>query len=204
MLYDLTVLALLPGTLGQVLPLLPATYANYTRNGRVLGAFSCEFGALNRFAFLSAYDDARALAAERARLMDTEDPYGIGKYLASVTSTAAKPLNFTKPIEPGEYGPFYEIRTYSMSPFGLPETEEAWGRVVPRRSEISPILTVMATVEEGPQKLIHIYPYHSIEQRQKARAQAGKEGIWPPPGGSNHLTGLANELWVAQPYSDLK
>lgn len=204
MIYDLTVLALLPGTLGEALPLLPATYQNYTSSGQVLGAFSCEFGALNRFAFLSAYEDAAALATERARLMEAEDPYGVGKYLASVTSTACKPLNFMKPIETGDFGPFYEIRTYSMSPLGLPETEAAWGKVVPRRSEISPLLMVMATIEEGPRKLVHIYPYRSIEERQKARAQAGKEGIWPPPGGSNHITGLANELWVAQPYSDLK
>lgn len=204
MIYDFTVLALLPGTLGQVLPLLPETYRNYTTHGRVLGAFSCEFGALNRFAFLSVYEDAEALAAERARLMETADPYGLGQFLASVTSTACKPLSFMAPVETGTYGPFYEIRTYTLAPFGLAETEEAWGKVVPRRSEISPLLTVMASVEEGPQKLIHIYPYPSIEERQKARAQAGKEGIWPPPGGSTHIRSLANELWVAQPYSDLK
>lgn len=203
MIYDLTVLELLPGTLGPVLPLLPQTYGSYTANGRVLGAFSCEIGALNRFSFLSVYDDTAALAAERARLMEAEDPYGIGQYLASVTSTAFKPLGFMSPIEPGAHGPFYEMRTYDLGPFGLPETEAAWAKVVPRRNEISPLLAVMASVEEGPQKLLHIYPYHSFEDRQKARAQASKEGIWPPPGGSDHVTRLANELWVAQPYSDL-
>lgn len=204
MIYDLTVLALLPNTLGAVLPLLPDTYARYTETGRVIGAFSCEFGTLNRFAFLAAYEDAAALAAERARLMEADDPYGIGKYLGSVTSTAYRPLGFMGAIEPGDYGPFYEIRTYTLAPFGLAETEAAWAKVVPRRSEISPVLTVMASIEEGPQKLVHVYPYRAVEDRQKARAQAGKEGIWPPPGGSVHLTSLANELWVAAPYSDLR
>ncbi len=35
MLYDLTVLSLLPNTLGAVLPLLPATYADFSKTGRV-------------------------------------------------------------------------------------------------------------------------------------------------------------------------
>jgi hypothetical protein len=83
--------------------------------------FSCEFGVLNRFAFLTQYDDADKLAAERARLMQTENPYGIGAYLGGVTSTAFKPLSFAQPIVPGEYGPFYEIRTYTIAPGGLPK-----------------------------------------------------------------------------------
>lgn len=204
MIYDFTVLSLLPNTLGAVLPLLPATYANFSSTGRVLGAFGCEFGVLNRFAFLTAYEDTTALATERARLMEAADPYGIGKYLGGVNSTAYKPFSFSAPIEPGEYGPFYEVRTYNLAPFGLAETDAAWAKVIPRRNEISPVLMVMASIEEGPQKMMHIYPYKSIDDRQKARAQASKEGIWPPPGGSTHLTALANELFVATPYSDLK
>lgn len=204
MIYDFTVLALQPGTLGAVLPLLPETYRNFTQHGRMLGAFSCEFGVQNRFAFLAAYDDAQALAAERARLMASEDPYGIGQYLAASSTTACKPLNFTSPIVPGDYGPFYEIRSYTLAPGAIPNIEETWGKVVPRRNAISPLLMVMASIDAAPQRLIHIYPYRSIEQRQQARAQASKEGIWPPPGGSVDLRGLANELWSAQAYSDLK
>lgn len=204
MIYDFTVLSLLPNTLGAVLPRIADIYAGYTSTGRVLGAFSCEFGQLNRFGFLSAYENSEALAAERARLMEAEDPYLIGQYLAGVDSTAYRPFNFCSPIEPGDYGPFYEIRTYTHGPVGLDETEAAWGKVMPQRREISPVLSVMASIEEGPRKMMHVYPYRSIEERQKARAAASKAGIWPPPGGSVHLTGLSNELWIANAASDLK
>ena len=64
MLYDLTILSLLPNTLGAVMPLLPETYKNFSKTGTTLGAFSCEFGVLNRFAFLTQYDTADAPAAE--------------------------------------------------------------------------------------------------------------------------------------------
>lgn len=204
MLYDLTILSLLPNTLGAVLPLLPQTYKTFSSTGTTIGCFSCEFGVLNRFAFLTAYDDAAALAAERARLMQTEDAYGIGPYLGAVTSTAFSPLFFTTPIETGSYGPFYEIRTYTLAPGGLPETAEAWSKVVERRNTMSKLLMVMGSVEGGPQRMVHIWPYPSIEDRMKARAQAGKEGIWPPPGGSRKLMALQSELFVATGFSDLK
>lgn len=204
MIYDLTILSLLPNTLGAVLPILPKTYENFSSSGKVLGAFSCEFGVLNRFAFITAYESVEALTAERARLMQTEDAYGIAPYLGGVQSTAFKPLFFMGDIETGSFGPFYEFRTYTLAPNGLPETAEAWSKVVPRRNEISKVLTVMASIEEGPTKMVHIYPYASISDRQAARAQASKEGIWPPPGGSGKLTALQNELFVATAYSDLK
>lgn len=204
MLYDLTILSLLPNTLGAVMPILPETYKSFSKTGTTLGAFGCEFGTLNRFAFLTAYENIEALTAERARLMETENPYGIGQYLGGVNSTACKPLSFAKPVVPGSYGPFYEFRTYTLAPNGLAETEAAWAKIIERRSAMSPLLTNMASIEEGPQKMVHIWPYKTIEDRVTARAQASKEGIWPPPGGSGYLTNLQSELFVATAFSDLK
>lgn len=204
MIYDLTILSLLPNTLGAVLPILPQTYRDFSRTGRTLGAFACEFGTLNRFAFLTEYADIAALTAERARLMQTDNPYGIGAHLGAVNSTAFRPLSFARPIEPGNYGPFYEFRTYTLAPNGLADTEAAWARIIDRRHAMSPLLTNMASIEEGPQKMVHIWPYKALEDRVIARAQASKEGIWPPPGGSGHLTNLQSELFVATSFSDLK
>jgi hypothetical protein len=206
MLYDLTILSLLPNTLGAVMPILPKTYASFSSTGKTIGAFGCEFGVLNRFAFITAYEDLDQLTKERARLMQTEDPYGIAPYLGGVQSTAFKPLFFMqdKPIETGEWGPFYEFRTYTIAPNGLAETADAWSKIVERRNAMSKLLMVMGSIEEGPQRMVHIWPYKSIEDRMKARGQASKEGIWPPPGGSGQLTALQSELFVATGFSDLK
>lgn len=206
MLYDLTFLSLLPNTLGAVLPILPRTYEGFSSTGTPLGAFSCEFGVLNRFAFLTAYENEDALAAERARLMKADDPYGIAPYLGGVQSTAFKPLFFMqdKFVELGDWGPFYEFRTYTIAPNGLAETAEAWSKIVERRNEMSKLLMVMGSIEEGPQRMVHIWPYKTIDDRVKARSQASKEGIWPPPGGSGKLTALQSELFVATGFSGLK
>ncbi|MBP1849212.1 NIPSNAP family protein [Rhizobium halophytocola] len=204
MIYDLTVLSLLPNRLGAVLPKLSATYESLAPNGKALGAFACEFGTLNRFTFLSAYDGLDALMADRKTKMEAGDAFGIGEHLGRIEQTAYKPLFFVDPIEPGTYGPFYEIRTYTLAPNGLDETAEAWSKVVPRRNEMSKLLMVMGSIENGPQTMVHIWPYKTIEDRVSARGQASKEGIWPPPGGSAHLTNLQSELFVATGFSDLK
>lgn len=204
MLYDLTILSLLPNTLGTVMPILPETYAKFSSTGTVLGCFSCEFGVLNRFAFLTAYDGVPELAAERTRLLATENPYGLAQWLGGVSSTAFKPLHFAQPVVPGSYGPFYELRTYTIAPGGLPETEAAWAKVMPRRNEISMLLTIMGSIEGAPQKMVHIWPYRTIEERVKARKQASEEKLMPPPGGSAQLTSLQSELFSATAFSGLK
>lgn len=205
MLYDLTILSLLPNTLGAVMPILPRTYERFSATGKTIGAFGCEFGILNRFAFLTAYESVEAIAEERARLMREDDPYGVAPYLGGVQSTAFKPLFFMKdPITPGEYGPFYEFRTYTIAPNGLDETAAAWSKIVERRNAMSKLLMVMGSIEGGPQRMVHIWPYRTIEDRVKARGQASKEGIWPPPGGSGKLTALQSELFLATGFSALK
>ncbi|WP_147276005.1 NIPSNAP family protein [Pelagibacterium lacus] len=197
-------MALLPNRLGDVLPILPETYARYAPNGTALGCFACEFGVLNRFILLAAYENAEALQADRARDLEADDPFGIQKHLGAVVRNAYKPLFFMPPIAPGDFGPFYEFRTYSIAPGGLPETAEAWSKIVERRQQMSKLLMVMGSIGDAPTKMVHIWPYKTIEDRMKARGQASKEGIWPPPGGSAQLTNLQSELFVATGYSDLK
>ncbi len=204
MLYDLTTLALLPNRIGAVMPKLAEIYGNFSSTGTPLGVFSVEFGVLNRFHFLTEYENTEALTAERARCMEAADPYGIGGHLGGVERTAFKPFGFARPITPGNYGPFYEFRTYTLAPGGLAETEEAWARGIPAREELSPLLSIMGSVEGAPMKMMHIWPYASLDARAEARVEGSKRGIWPPAGGSVHLTSLQSELAMAAACSDLK
>ncbi|MCI5074124.1 NIPSNAP family protein [Oricola sp.] len=204
MLYELTTLALLPNRLGAVMPVLSDVCAAASPSGELLGCFSIEFGVLNRFHLLSRYESTDAISTDRASYMEKDDPYGIAEHLGGVSRTAYKPLSFSKEIVPGSFGPFYEFRTYTLAPHGLAETEEAWAKVIDRRDAMSPLLGIMASIEDAPKKMLHIWPYSALEDRVKARAQASKEGIWPPPGGSAQLTSLTSELGVATAASPLK
>ncbi|AJE47593.1 NIPSNAP family protein [Celeribacter indicus] len=203
MIYEITTLALLPNRLGAVMPMLGEVCGKAAPSGELLGCFSVEFGALNRFHLLAKYDSTEALFADRAKRVEQTDPYGITEHLGDVSRTAYRPLSFSKEIAPGDFGPFYEFRTYTVAPNGLAETEQAWAKVIAERDAMSPLLGIMGSIEGAPKKMVHIWPYRSIEERVKARAKASKAGIWPPPGGSAQLTSLTSELTVATAASAL-
>ncbi len=203
MIYDFTVLGLKPNTLGAVMPKLADAIAANSKRGKLIGCFSCDFGVLNRIAILSEYPDAQALAEDRAGTMESGDRLGFAEQLASFERTVYAPLAFSEPIKPGKYGPFYEIRTYGIASGGLQPTSDAWGKGIGRRNELSKLLAVMGSMDTTPQRMLHIWPYASLDHRAATRARASKEGIWPPPGGSDHLLSLQSELFVPTPFSPL-
>jgi hypothetical protein len=203
MIYDFTVLGLRPNTLGVVMPKLASAIAANCKRGKLVGCFTCDFGVLNRIAVLSEYLDVRALADDRAGGMESGDRFGFAPELASFERTAYAPLAFSEPIKPGKYGPFYEIRTYGVAPDKLQATSDAWSKGIARRNELSKLLAIMASMDTSPQRMLHIWPYASLDDRAATRARASKEGIWPPPGGSDHLLSLQSELFVPTAFSPL-
>lgn len=203
MIYDFTVLGLRPNTLGTVMPKLTEAIAANSKHGKLIGCFTCDFGVLNRIAVLTEYPDAHALAEDRAASMESGDRYGFAPQLASFERTAYAPLAFSEPIKPGQYGPYYEIRTYGIAPGGLQATSDAWSKAIARRTELSKLLAMMASMDTAPQRMLHIWPYASVDHRAATRARASKEGIWPPPGGSDHLLSMQSELFVPTAFSPL-
>ena len=203
MIYNLTYLTIRPNQLGPVLGALPTAVPASVPNGTLIGCLSCDIGALNRIAILTGYEEIPALQADRAALLGSADPLGISGYLSAIDSAVFKPLSFMPDIVPGTHGPFYEIRTYEIAPKGLPETDAAWSKVVERRQLLSPLLMVMGSIDTLPTRMVHLWPYKSLADRTAARAEASKQGIWPPPGGSNHVLSLRSEIFVPLPFSPL-
>ena len=204
MLYELTIFGIKPNQLGPVLAILPDSVPAASKNGRLLGCFTCELGVLNRIAILAAYPDAHAIQAHRAALLDRGDLYGVTQHLASFDRATFQPFPFMSDIEPGAYGPFYEIRSYGLAAGGLADTSEAWGKVFERRNQISKLLMVMSSLDTVPMRMVHLWPYRSLDERMAARAQGSKEGIWPPPGGSGHLLSLQSDIFLPTAFSPLK
>jgi len=202
--YDLTYLSIKPNQLGSVMSGLPRALPQATRSGRLIGCMSCDIGALNRIAVLSAYGDMVSLQADRAETLGAVDPYGLSAHLSGIETAAFRNLSFAADIEPDSFGPYYEIRTYEIAPGGLAETEAAWSRAVEKRNALSKLLMVMASIDTLPTRMVHIWPYTSLTERAKKRAEASRLGIWPPPGGSGHVLSLRSEVFVPLPISPLR
>lgn len=204
MFYDLAILTIKPNQLGPVTGALPDSAAASTPNGTLLGCFNCDIGALNRVAVLAAYDDFDTLEADRRAYLTSADPYGCSANLSAIDRAGFKPLSFTKDIEVGAHGPFYEIRSYDVAAGGIPALEAAWAKVVEERNTLSPLMMVMASVGTHPNRLVHIWPYKTLDERAKARAEASRRKIWPPPGGSNDLLSLRSDIFVPLAFSPLQ
>ena len=74
----------------------------------------------------------------------------------------------------------YEIRTYDLKPRSLAEVEKRFGEQYEKRKKYSE-LTAFFHTEIGPlNQIIHIWGYKDLEERQKIRDAAVKDGVWPP------------------------
>ncbi|MFT3975360.1 MAG: NIPSNAP family protein [Amaricoccus sp.] len=172
---------------GKAAPAIEAWVTAPEARGALLGAFGSDIGALNEVYVLRGFDSLDDLAAERDRALRSENPFGCLEHLVGLTFDTYKPFDFLPPVVPGNFGPFYELRTYRAKLNGLMPTMGKWEAAVPKRSDYSP-LTIAMYALDGPPRLTQLWPYPSLEARAKARGQSVADGAWPPKGGPDWLS----------------
>jgi hypothetical protein len=94
----------------------------------------------------------------------------------------------------------YEFRTYTLFPRTLPEFIKRFGEALPRRLTYSQLAAFWYT-EIGPlNQVVHVWPYADAAERSRIRAQAVKDGVWPPRN-SELIAEMKSELLEALPFS---
>lgn len=186
--YEITTLSIRLGTLGAVLQGIEAWHQAPEAKGRLLGCWTTEIGPLNDVILLRSFADQAALEAERQRAEASTSPFGAGDALRGLSAEAYAPFPFLPPVETGTFGPVYEIRTYRLKPGGVPPTLAAWQAALPGRVTLSPLVIAMIALD-GPARFTHIWPFASLEERARIRAESVAKGFWPPKGGPDWLTG---------------
>lgn len=172
--------------------------------GRLCGAWSSDIGSLNEVYLLRGFESTAEMVQERERALRSENPFGCLEHLVGLSMESYATLDFLPPIQPGQFGPFYELRTYRMRPNGLVPTQEKWRGAVPERSAYSPLTIAMYSLDGEP-RLTQIWPYRSLEERAKARSQSVADGKWPPKGGPDWLTPFMwSTIAMPLPFSPLK
>ena len=93
-----------------------------------------------------------------------------------------------------------EMRSYDLKPGTVPAFEERFGAALPTRTKLSPLAGFWHT-EVGPlNRVIHIWPYASLEERTRIRAEAVKAGGWPPDLGE-FIVSMTSEIYLPAPFS---
>ncbi len=93
-----------------------------------------------------------------------------------------------------------EMRSYDLRPGTLPEVEKRFGEALPARAKLSPLAAFWHT-EVGPlNRVIHVWPYETFEERTRIRAEATKSGQWAPKIGE-FCVSLQSEIYIPAPFS---
>ncbi len=93
-----------------------------------------------------------------------------------------------------------EMRTYTLKPGNIPTFEERFSSALAIREKYSKLAAFWHT-EVGPlNQVIHVWPYDSLDQRAKVRAEASKAEGWPPNTRELTLT-QQSEIFLPAPFS---
>jgi hypothetical protein len=203
MTYDVTIIIVRPGTHPDALARLRHRLPAVQPAGEFLACWYSDLGALNQILLIRCCDDEASLATERAAVLMSKDPFGVGEFTVGMTMDTYVSFPFIPRMTPGKYGPFYEVRTYVLRPDGLAKTIELWRNAVPGRVTVSPLLAAMYSVSGPVTRFMHIWPYASLDERQRLRTKAVADGVWPPPGGPDQLVAQQADIFLPAEFSPL-
>ena len=167
-----------------------------------------EIGPLNQIIHCWQYEDA----AERSRVRSEavkQDwwPPNIGEFILKQTVELFIPWDNSPLLTPGKHGPYYEMRSYLIQPGLMGQTKARWAIKLGERTARSPLAVVMEGDVGTASKLVHIWPYQSLDERIKIRNQAKADGVWPPknePGDTVEVLTQENKIMLPAPFSPMQ
>ncbi len=199
--YDVTIVTVRPGTHPQALAVLEKSLANASD---LLACWYADIGALNQILLIHKVTDPAAAIETRLATLKSKSPFGIGEFIVGMAMDTYVSFDFLPSLQPGEFGPCYEVRTYVLKPDGLVPTIELWRKAVPGRATVSPVLAAMTSVTGAVTRFMHIWPYKGFDERARLRDKAVAEGVWPPPGGPSHLASQQADIYLPASFSPLR
>jgi hypothetical protein len=204
MTYDVTIITVRPGTHPAALTRLAPFLSSASPAGELLACWYSELGALNQILLIQSRPDGARALADRAAILQSSNPFGVGDLIVGMTMDTYVSLPFVQPMTRGRYGPFYEVRSYMFKPDGLAPTVELWRNGLPGRVKVSPLLAAMYSVTGPVTRFMHIWPYASLDERQRLRTKAVADGVWPPPGGPDHFTAMQSDIFLPAEFSPMQ
>ena len=209
MIYEMRTYDLKPRALPEVLKRFGEGYETTRRKFSPLAAFwYTEIGPLNQIIHVWPYKDVAERGRIRAEAVASGNwPPKIGEFIVSMKSDIMVPWADSPLLEPGDVGPYFEMRTYTISPGDQPKVQKAWAPALPARQKLSPVIATWFSELGGLNKFVHIWPYRSLDQRNEIRAKAIASGIWPPssaPDAAYNTVAQETKILLAAPFSPLK
>jgi hypothetical protein len=204
MLYEIATLTLRLGTTAAAATAVEVYSRDAEARGQLLGCWYSDIGSLNELVVLRGFANEDELLAERRRTLLAANPFGCAEYLTHLELHSYAPFPWMADVQPASHGPVYEIRTYELKTGGLQPTLDAWEKALPARCQVSPCTVAMYALDGLP-RITHIWPSATLNERSQARADAVKQGVWPPVGGPAWLmSNMKSGIYLPTAVSPLK
>lgn len=202
MIYDVTNLSVGVGKTPLALETIAKALQRAT-SSTLIACWYCEIGAVGDIILIRGHSTAATLQEDRENTAIQGDPFGLGDTLESLTTSTYVQFPFLPDMPVGKLGPFYEVRIYQTTRAGLAKTIDLWREAVPHRTRISPLATAMYAVDGHIPRFMHVWPFPSLDARQKLRQQAFDSGQWPPKGGLAYLRRFSSSIYLPAAFSPL-
>ena len=206
MIVEMRTYTLQPGTTAQFEERFAAALPARAKVSPLAAFWHSEVGPLNQVIHVWPYetmDERTRLRAEATKLQGW--PPNVREFVVDQKSQVFIPAPFSPKLEPRKLGGIYEIRMYTLAPGAIPGQIERWAGAIGERVKRSP-LVFAGHSELGDLNLwCHIWAYKDAAERFAVRAQAVKDGVWPPKGGQPGQTLIQeNMLVVPASFSPLR
>ena len=210
MIYEMRTYDLKPRSLPKVLERW-AEAIEYRKTLSPLGAFwYTEIGPLNQIIHVWPYPNLEERNRVRAEAVASGKwPPKASEHIVQMRSEIMMPWPGSPELPVGKVGPFFEMRTYTMSPGDQPKVQKAWNKVLAARQKISPVIALWFSEIGGLNKFVHVWPYASLDARTEARKTALAANIgWPPTPAPDapqfNTVAQETKILLAAPFSPLQ
>ncbi|MBM3485417.1 MAG: NIPSNAP family protein [Alphaproteobacteria bacterium] len=203
MIVETRIYMLQPGTAAAVQKGFEEGLKHRNRFPGFCGYWNTEIGPLNQMIHVWQYDSV----TQRDQIR--KDAAAAGgwppKILEHVVDQDVRiliPAPFSPPLGEKKLGNIYEFRTYTYKAGTIPTVVQRWGEMIEKRTKLSPLVGAWYT-DVGPlNKWVHVWAYENLNERMRIRAEALKQGIWPPKTGEI-LLDQQNLIAIPAPFSRL-
>jgi hypothetical protein len=205
MIYEFRTYDLKPGSLPEVMKRYGEAYEKRKEFSKLAAFFYTEIGALNQILHIWPYKDTKEREKIRAEAVNSGAwPPKISDYILNQHVEIMVPWSFSPELTPGNYGPYYEMRSYICKAGTIKDTKEAWLTKLKARTALSPMSGVFSVDIGTALKIVHLWPYRDLKQRSIIRKKSADEGIWPPSGGKGNFFSQENKILLPAPFSPMQ
>jgi len=183
MIYEIRTYTLKPGAVPEFEKRFETPLANRLKHSELAAFWHTDIGPLNQVIHVWPYENLQQRTEIRTRALQEPDwPPDTAELIVSMQSEIFTPAPFSPKLGGGQkLGNIYEMRIYQYQPGSMATVIERWREALAGgRLEMSPIAACMSSEVGRLNVWLHIWPYASLEERDRIREESFQMETWPP------------------------